>query len=447
MTAEKPVLIVGAGFTGLACAHALVKAGHHVVVCEADDDIGGLAGSFPVDGVTLEKFYHHWFLSDSYVLDLVKELGLEDAIVRRPTRTGMYYAEHFYRLSSPLDLMRFSPLSFADRLRLGFGTIAARLVRDWHTIEHLTAREWLLRLFGAEVFRVVWEPLLVGKFGPYADRVGAVWFWKKLVLRGGTRSKSGAEMLAYLRGGFALLAERLAEDIRARGGEIRTGCRVRSIVGGPDGVAAVETDQGRLKAAAVVATPAPAIVADLADGLLPADRIAGLRAIEYLGNVCLVLRLDRSLSDTYWLNVNDAEFPFVGIIEHTNFEPADAYGGEHIVYMSRYCPASDPLYAESDAGVLDFALPHIRRMFPQFDTGWIKGCSVWRAAYAQPIAVPGYSRLVPPLDSGIPGLFLANMAQIYPEDRGTNYAVREGLRAAEAVRAFVGAPGAAGTAA
>lgn len=429
------VAIIGAGFAGLSAAWELVRAGHDVVVIECDDEVGGLAGSFPVGGTRLEKFYHHWFTNDLHVSDLVRELGAEGNVVYRPTRTGMYFANRSFRLSSPADVLRFTPLGPIDRLRLGLLALRARRVKDWRPLEHLTAEEWLVKLGGRDVYRVVWEPLLNGKFGPFARDVSAVWFWNKLKLRGGSRDRAGAEMLAYYRGGFAALAEELARAITTMGGTIRTGLRAESLVVEDGAVTGVQTNGGIVEAEAVIATTPLPIFADMIEGQVPQDYLESLRRVEYLANVCIVLELDRTLSETYWLNVNDPGFPFVAVIEHTNFEPASTYGGRHIVYLSKYLPATAELYQMSDEDVVAYCLPHLARMFPEFDRKWILDAHVWRARYSQPVVVREYSRLIPSVDTPIPGLYLSTMAQVYPEDRGTNYAIREGRQVGQRLAA------------
>ncbi len=215
------VVIVGAGYTGLATAYELSRAGINVTVLEADEEVGGLAGCFEVAGTRLEKFYHHWFTNDRHIMELIAELGLEQDILYRPSSTGNYYANSIFRLSTPLDVLRYTPLSFVGRIRLGLLVFQARLVRDWRQLENVTAADWIKRMAGQEVFDKVWWPLLQGKFGRYASQIGAVWFWKKLVLRGGSRGKGGEEILAYFRGGFARLAEKVAARIEAHGGQHR----------------------------------------------------------------------------------------------------------------------------------------------------------------------------------------------------------------------------------
>jgi protoporphyrinogen oxidase len=427
--------VIGAGFSGLSAALELARRGIAVTVVEADPEVGGLAGSFDVNGERLEKFYHHWFTNDRHVGDLVDELGERDRIVYRPTRTGMYFANRIFRLSSPADVLKFSPLPLVDRVRLGILALRARGVKDWRALESETAEEWLIRLGGERVYRVVWEPLLEGKFGPYASRVSAVWFWNKLKLRGGSRAKSGAEMLAYYRGGFAALADRLAHEVTSLGGDIRLSTPARGLVVDDGHVRGIETDDGVIDADAVIATPALPIVADLVAPHAPQQWVDSLRRIEYLANVCVVLELDRSLSDTYWLNVNDPGFPFVGVIEHTNFEPASTYGGRHIVYLSKYLPESAELYRMPNDEVLDYCIPHLARMFPAFERAWVRDHHVWRARYSQPIVGKHYSKLIPATETPIGGVYLSTMAQVYPEDRGTNYAIRDGRRVGRYVAA------------
>lgn len=420
--------VIGAGFTGLAAARDLARAGHSVVVYDADAHVGGLAGAFDPagGGEALDRFYHHWFTSDSEVMALIDELGLADQVSIDASLAGVYFNGATLRLATPLDLLRFSALPVIDRFRLGLLGLRARRVRDWRPLESLTAVEWLRQMGGETVYRRLWEPLLKGKFGAYADQISAVWIWNKLKLRGGSRGKGGAEHLAYVRGSFARVAEAMARDIRAQGGEVRTGCPVTRLTPLSEGGWRIEGPGWSDQADAVIATPAPQLVAAMIDHWAAPDAVAALTRIPYLANLCLVLELDRSLGSTYWLSVTDPDFPFVAVIEHTNFQPSDRYGGRHIVYLSHYLPQSAALLGLDDAAVLAFALPHLKRMFPAFDPAWVLRHHVWRADWAQPIIARHHSALIPLEDGPAPGLYLCSMAQIYPEDRGTNYAVRAG---------------------
>ncbi len=422
---RKPVAVIGAGFAGLAAAYELALQGFEPIVFEGDPQAGGLAASFLVNDKEIERFYHFWYNNDPYLLDLVNELDLRDQVVTRPSPTGMYFAGSLFRLTTPWDVLRFKPLSLVNRLRLGWLVLAARRIKSWRELDHISAADWLKKMGGKETFRVVWEPLLVGKFGKYAYDVSAAWFWAKLVLRGASRNSSGAESLMYFKGGFKALVDHLVKEIQRLGGQVRCGTPATRIETQDGTVKGVHTSDGFLACDAVIATPALPIVAGLlGDDADPAYRVR-LRQIKYLGNVCLILELDRSLSDLFWMNVNDPSFPFVAVIEHTNMDPMED-GSRHIVYLSKYLPVDDPAYTMGDAEFLDFTLPHLKRMFPEFSRKWIRDFHIWRAEYTQPLATVGYADLIPANDTPIRGLKIASMAQIYPEDRGTPHAVREG---------------------
>lgn len=433
MNAKQKVAVIGGGFAGLAAAHELVQQGIEPIVFEGDPSLGGLAGSFLVKGHNLEKFYHHWFNNDLHVMEMIKELGAEDNILLRSSNTGMYFAKSFFKLSSPLDVLRFTPLSFINRIRLGLLVLKARKVKHWEPLEGLTAEEWLISLCGRKVYEVVWEPLLRGKFGPYAKEISAVWFWNKLKLRGGSRGKKGAEQLAYFQGGFAHLAELMATGIVKAGGSIHVSTPVESLIVENGEAVGVKAGGKEYYTDAVLATPALPIIAKMVAPHTTRQYVKSLEKIEYLANICLVLELDRSLSKIYWLNVNDVNFPFVGIIEHTNFEPPESYSGRHIVYLSKYLPADHEMYRMTPEQVLEVSIPHIQRMFPEFRREWIQDFHLWKARYSQPIVVKHYSKLIPDYKTPIPGLFISSMAQVYPEDRGTNYAIRDGRKVGKIV--------------
>jgi protoporphyrinogen oxidase len=434
---KKDIAIIGGGYGGLAAAYDLAKGGNSVTILEADSSLGGLAGSFEISsGIWLEKFYHHWFASDLAIMNWLREIGAGDLIEEKVSQTGLYYANSIFRLSSPFDLLSFTPLPLIDRIRTGLMVLAARRVSDWRTLEEQTAEDWIRRHAGNKSFEVIWRPLLEGKFGDVWRDVSAVWFWNKLKLRGGSRGKGAKETLYYLRGGFRAALERIEEGLRKLGVTIKCSTSVEKIERLDDGQIELKSSEGICKFdATLVTAPLPTYLNLVPQ--LPDDYRSNASKIPFLGNVCLVLRLKRSLSSTYWLNVADPNFPFVGIIEHTNFDDPKNYGGEHIAYLSKYLPTTDRLYNLRDDELLEYSIPHIQRIFPEFSNDWIVGSSVWRASYSQPVVVKRYSTLIPQFKSPIEGIWVSNMAQIYPEDRGTNYAVQYGRAVAmEMMKSF-----------
>lgn len=429
------VAIIGGGVTGLSAAYYLSKGGHKVFIFESDAELGGLAGSFTIENTRLEKFYHHWFKSDSYIMDIIKELGLDAKLDEVDSNTAVFVANKFFKLSSPRDLLKFRPLSFLARMRLGFATILLKYYRDWKKLEKLTAVQWLEKIYGKEVSQVIWIPLLKGKFGDHWNSISAVWMWNKLKLRGGSRKK-GKETLFYLKGGFELLILKLAEQIKELGGVVKLQSPINNIEMIDSGKYELRHNNETIQFDHVICTIPLPLVSEVFSTVLSDTVRRSLERFKYLSNVCVILKTKKPLTNHYWVNVNDPSFPFVAIIEHTNFQSPDDYNGFNLVYLSKYCDQTDPLFKMSDDDVLKFTQDCIQRMFPGFSDENIVEHFVWRADYSQPIVERHYSRLLEKLNELPNGLHLASMAQIYPEDRGTNYAVREGLRVADDIMKF-----------
>lgn len=435
MDAKKRVIVVGGGYTGLAAAYELVRGGMEVELFEAEPELGGLAGTFEVQpGVRLEKFYHHWFTSDHDILNFIRALGLGNGLRYIASNTGLYYANSVHRLASPIDLLKFRGLPLKDRIRTGLMALKARRVNDWKPLEDISAMDWIREHGGEKSLEVIWQPLLKGKFGSEAEQVSAVWFWNKLKLRGSSRGRSGGESLVYFDRGFGAVADAIRGALEKYGVRIETSAPVEEICTHDGHAYAVRTQGVERGADAIIATVPLPVFLNITPSL-PENYRELYSKVRFLGNICVVLRLKRSLSSTYWLNVADPTFPFVGVIEHTNLDDISKYGGEHIAYLSKYLPASDPLFSLSHAEYLNYCLPYLKQMFPGFTEEWIEGAFTWRAQYSQPVVTKHYSRFIPPHRTPIDRLWLATMAQVYPEDRGTNYAIRDGRRVAREILA------------
>ena len=430
--------IIGGGAAGLAAAYELGLQGHHAEVFEGAPFLGGQASTFPVNGVPLERGYHHLFRSDTAMVDLIEELGLSHRLKWIDSNAGYYTNERLWRFTSPLDLLRFRPLPLADRIRLGLLTLRLQRLKDWAPLEQVTATEWLLEHAGSRIYDTIFEPMLRGKFGRYHDQITMAWLWNKFALRTASRGKGITgkfkEQLAYPVGSFGEIFNALADRIRQQGGEVHISSPVRSIV--------IEDDQARALDVAIdggeperreydqilATTPSfifPRIVPDL-----PQEYLGKLTDKVYLAAVLVILILDRPLSPYYWTYVGDRSLPFLGIIEHTNFIPAEHYGGGHIVYLTNYLERSDPLYQMTPDELYREYLPHIRKINPDFDESWVTEYHHHKVDAAQPIVTKGYSESMPSHRTPVTGLYLANTTQIYPEDRGTNYSVRMGRQVA-----------------
>jgi protoporphyrinogen oxidase len=430
--------IIGGGAAGLAAAYELLRQGHEAELFERAPFLGGQASTFDVGGVPLERGYHHLFTSDVDMLWLIREMGLEGKLAWIESKVGLYHGGRVWPFTTPLDLMRFGDLPVLDRLRLGLSTLYLQRTRQWRRFEPYTAAEWLRSRAGRRAYEAVWEPMLRGKFGRHYDQVGMAWLWGKIALRVASRGKGMArERLGYPLGSFGEIFDTLGERIRSMGGQVHTRAAVSRVAMGEGRATGLDVELSDQEAEtkpfdAVIATVPSYILPRLAPEL-PADYVEKLQGVTYLAAVLVVLVLDRPLTWAYWLNVADRSIPFLGVVEQTNFLPPEHYGGRHIVYLANYLGRDDPLYSLGHQELLEVYLPHLRSLNPVFDEAWIQESFYHREAAAQPVIDVGYRERIPSHRTPIPGLYLANTTQIYPEDRGTNYSLRLGRKVARLV--------------
>lgn len=442
MNKPKRVGIIGGGYAGLTAAYELQKQGYHVTVLEKDGYWGGQAATIPLFDTYIEHFYHHLFGSDTHIIGLMEELGIADRLEWIASKVGFYYEGKILDFVTPMDLLRFTPLSLWNRVKLGLMYLYMQRVSDWHPYERITAKEWLLKYMGQEIYDKVWGALLRGKFGDLADEVAMVWLWGKIKVRASSRrGAQQQEKLAYPRGSFQVITDALLERLRAGGADLRTGQQVERVIteaGEPDRVTGLMTRQGqKLPFDAVICTApgyellriAPQIKGPYADNL---------RAIRYQATLVLLLVSKHSLSRIYWMNIPDRSFPFVAVIEHTNYVPPRNYQGRHIIYVSNYLDRDDPRYRMEGDELLQLYTPYLQRINPEFDESWVEQKFVLRADAGQPVITCNYSQRLPAHRTPLRGLYLANTLQIYPEDRGTNYAVMIGKRIARIVHEDLG---------
>jgi protoporphyrinogen oxidase len=299
--------------------------------------------------------------------------------------------------------------------------------------EQTTAAEWIKRYAGPEVYRVIWHPLLRGKFGSRAEDVSMTWFWGKMRLRFGSRKGLVKESLGYMTGSFQVLIDAMADSIRSKGGVIRVAAEVTGITVRDGRACGVQTSAGSHdQADAVIATVPCFAMPGLAPSLTP-EYTARLNRIQYQAALVLVIQVSHSLSRIYWLNVSDPGVPFVAAIEQTNFLPLETYGGRRLVYCSNYVAPDSPLLAMSAAEVVATYTAGLQRINPDVRADWVEDAWLFKDRAGQPVVTRGYSKLIPDHRTPIAGLYLANTAQIYPEDRGMNYSVRLGQRIAALV--------------
>ena len=425
--------IIGGGIAGLSAAYELGKRGHKVTLFEKEAKLGGQAGPFQVEGEHLERFYHHIFTSDVDIIQVIAELELNERLLWLDSKVGFFHRGRIYDFVTPMELLKFRPLGLADRVRLGLVSLYLRRYGNWHSLEGVTAKEWLTRYGGRRSYEVVWGPLLKNKFGESAHEIGMVWLWGKIHLRLASR-RGEKESLGYLNGSFGLLIESLRERIIDAGGEIYTSSPVDRVVVEGERATGIQSAGREHPCDAVIATvPSPVFLEMVPH--LPADYAGKLAGVRYQGAMVMVLTLKERLSHIYWLNISDASIPFVALVEHTNLVDPSVYGGKRIVYIANYLSKDSPLYSLSPDELLQEYLPHLQKINPEFEPGWVEGYYLFRDDAGQPIITTNYSSRIPEHATPISRLYLANTTQIYPEDRGMNYSVRLGRRVARMVSA------------
>lgn len=410
----------------MAAAYDLARAGCQVTVLESEDQVGGLASGFtrPHWDWSVERYYHHWFASDKHILGLIDELGWGERVIFSRPVTVVYHDEQFYPLDSPVAVLRFPGIPFLDRLRVGAVVAYLRYVASWEPLEQITAHEWLSARVGKRAYDSIWEPLLVGKFGQHYKDVNMAWFWARI--------KARTPRLGTYEGGFQAFMDHLADRVRSEGGEIRLRTPVEEIR---------TTDEKQLEVRAAgegqafddcLVTTSPVLLARLAPSL-PDPYLKGLSQMQSMGAVVLTLSLKHRLSEQghYWHNLPKAAgFPFLSLVEHTNFVPSEHFGGEHIVYCGDYLDADHEYFTLSKIELLERFIPTLKRINPAFVPEWINTSWLFRTSYAQPIPPVNHSHSIPDLQTPVPGLWFASMSQVYPWDRGTNFAVEIARQAA-----------------
>lgn len=439
--------IIGGGFAGMTAAYELGKLGHKAFLFERMPELGGLAGTFPLEGTRLERGYHHWFTSDTDIAALMQELGLGDRIMWIPSKTGWFDNGRVWNMVTPLDVLQLGTLPFVDRLRLGaavfYLTYLQQNKSNLGKYERITAFRWWHQYTGREVWDKVWGPMFRGKFGAEADSIPMVWHWYKIVLRIGSRKGLGKEELGYPRGSFQVLIDALEQAIKDKGGSVFKGATVNRIVVENNVACGLEMGEDESTRKSIVSSEltegargyvlfdriycsAPSFAALKLVSELPESYVAKMKAAKYMAAVLVILKMKKAMTNIYWMNIADRGIPFVATIEQTNFLNPEVYNNKHVMYVSNYLAPSSPYFQMNREELFYAYLPHLQKINPSFSPDWVEDYWHFKEAAAQPIVPLNYSKQIPEYRTPIRNLYLGNTTQIYPEDRGTNYSVRLG---------------------
>lgn len=425
------VAVIGAGPMGLAAAYHLLRSGASVAVYEADDRPGGMSASFDFDGLALERYYHFINLPDTHLFDLLDELGLSSALRWQATRMGFFRpdatgAGRLYPWGNPLALLSFPAVSLLTRLRYGLHAFSCKFIKDLTALDDMAADDWFRKWEGPEGYDVLWRFLFEKKFFHLSTPLSAAWIASRIRRVANSRASLMEERLGYLEGGSSVLVEALVRAIQSLGGSLALNTPVRRLEPVGDGWA-VHLDGGQHLHDAVISTIPLPYVPGLVPGL-PAEYAQRLGAVRNVGCACALFRLDRPLTENFWLNVDMPGFDIPGVIEYSNLRPAPEWGGDGIVYVPFYMPHDHANWARTDAQLLEMARGYLSVINPAARE---RHARVFRYHYAQPVCPPGFRHVLPPYETGMPGLMVADTTHSFPEDRSINESVRIGKELAQ----------------
>jgi len=399
------IAIIGGGITGLTASYRLSQKNHQVFIFEKDSQLGGLASGFKKENWRwpLENFFHHLFTSDEAAKNLISELNLSSRLFYLRPKTSIFYKGKISQFDSPFNLLFFPHLNFLEKIRTGLVTFYLKANNNWQSLEKVSAWDWLSSAYGQQAFQILWQPLLEGKFGLYAKKISAAWFWARI--------KKRSTKLGYLKGGFQVLTDTLVKKIKENGGEIFLNREVKSLKELKDFDKIIITT--------------------------PAERFFPKEFPPMLGAISLILVLKQQfLTDgTYWLNINELGFPFVAVVEHTNFVDPKYYGGQHILYVGGYYPQNHRYFKMTTKQIFEEFLPYLKKINPNYNFRLFTiHSSLFTNLFAQPIVTVNYSKLLSKIKKTLPkNLYLANMQTIYPWDRGVNYAIDQAEKIAQEI--------------
>ena len=420
------IAIIGAGYSGLNIAKELEKNGQQVTIFEKNNYVGGMVDTVPILGTKLEKYYRHIFKSDREAINLIKEMGLEDELIWPSTKMGYLTNRKIYEFGTPISLLKFKELNFIQKLRFGFNVIHIKLINNYKKVEKYTAEDWLKSRIGTDIYSKIWEPLLLSKFGEKKSQVSMAWLWGKIKLRSTSSTKDG-EQLGYIKGSYQKLTDKLYQYLLDRKIKINLQTPISYVEKADKEYIIKYVENGKEKQEKfdlIISTINYKDFSKIFEKFISDEEKNKLDKVKYTSARTMVIVSNKSFSPFYWLNVGDNDIPFGGIIEHTNFIDKSNYENNHIIYISNYMTEDNKLYNVSEEELLKEYMKYLNQINNDFTIQNVKEYHVYDEKYAQPIIECNYSNYIMNDKLENENIYLCTMPQIYPEDRGMNYAIK-----------------------
>lgn len=426
MMSKQRIAVLGAGPMGLAVAYQLVRDGHHPVIFEADDRLGGMTATFDFSGLNIERYYHFHCISDHAFLVVLEELDLSEKMQWVETKMGYWYQDLLQPWGNPIALLKFKGLSFFAKFRYGLHAFLSTKRKDWAPLDHEDAVTWIQRWVGKEAYDVLWRRLFDYKFYDYTNNLSAAWIWSRIRRIGRSRYSLFREKLGYLEGGSETLLKAMRHYIESNGGEIRLNSSVSEVVIKNERVQGVMVENTLESFDRVVSTiPLPYIPKLIPD--LPEAILQQFQKMNNIAVVCVIVKLRKKLTENFWLNINDPSMDIPGLVEYSNLRPLD----EHVVYVPFYMPGEHPKFSDSDQVFLDKVQAYFKKINPELKDNDFIDLRASRYRYAQPICEPGFLDNLPAAKLPVKGLWVADTSYYYPEDRGISESIGFGRKLAK----------------
>lgn len=429
------IAVIGAGPMGLAAAYEIAKRGHSVTILEADDRIGGMSAVVDFDGTQIERYYHFVCKPDESTFAYLREFGLEDRLHWATTRMGLFFEGRLHDWGHPFALLKFPGLGIVDKARYALHVLRAKSISDWRPYDAFSSTQWLLSWLGPRAYDVLWRSLFHFKFYELQDSLSAAWLGTRIKRVALSRKSLFQEEMGYLEGGSDVLLQAIARRFEGLGGVIRLRSKVDEIVGadvegGGARVVGVRAG-GAFEAFDSVISTIPLPYLKSMAPRLPPDEAAKIAAIRNVGVVCVLLKLRKPFTRNFWMNINSLGIEIPGLIEYTNLNPMREQGGPTILYAPYYMPQTHPKYDRDFAEFIEETLGYLKRIQPDFSRDEVVAATASRYQFAQTVCSPGFYDALPPMRSGLKGLFLADTSHYYPEDRSISESVRIGAQLAK----------------
>jgi protoporphyrinogen oxidase len=406
--------IIGGGILGLSLGYFLSKKGYSVTIFEKNTEAGGQARSLKIDNFTIERYYHCILGSDFNLISLIKELGLEDRLFFVEATSGCYWKNKIYPISKPVDFLKFSPLSFIERIRLVLGSQYIKLIRNWKNLESVNLEEYLKYIYGKSIYDKFWRYLFKARFDLTVSRLPATYLWSRIQRYSPSNSKVlGWDKIGYLRGGYSLLINKLIAEIEKKGGEVLINREVKKLIFEGNRVIGLELEDGKFEVNRAIST----IPLEFYGRLFPTgyDEYLSSLNMEYLNIICLMLISKKRLTPFHTLYILDEKSPFTGIIEITNLIDPSEVGGRYIIYLSKYISQGSPYFSKSSEELIEEFTSALVEMFPEYELSNIDKIFCFKDVAVEPIHCITAERKIPPFKTPIKGLYLINSTQVYPK--------------------------------